>query len=95
MPPNVTAAQFLTPDENVPGGPWALSLSSQGDGFEERALPLQAMDGAVPVELIVQAPGGDGFIGFLATTPTDGDVLSVGYEDLAPTPVVYHASGQV
>jgi hypothetical protein len=95
MPPNVTAAQFVPPDENVPGGLWALCISAQGDGFEERALPLQATVGSVPVELIVQWPDGNGFLGFLASIPADGDVLSVGYEELAPTPVVFHAGGQV
>lgn len=91
MPPNVTAAQFLPPDENAIGGPWALYISAQGDGFVERAIPLQATVGTVPVEMIIQWP--DGFTGFLATEPADGDVLSVGYEELAPTPVVYHTGG--
>jgi hypothetical protein len=95
MPPNVTDAQFLPPDENAIGGPWALYISAQGDGFVERALPLQATVGSVPVQMIVQAPDGNGFSGFLAAIPADGDVLTVGYEELVPTSVVYHSGGQV
>ena len=63
MPPNVTDAQFLEPNPNAIGGPWALMISAHGDGF----------------------------IGFLAATPEDGTVLSIGYEELAPTSVVFHA----
>jgi hypothetical protein len=94
MPPNVTAAQFRPADDSAPGGPWALCISAQGDGFEERALPLQATVGSVPVELIVQSLDGNGFHGCLASTPAEGDVLSVGYEELVPTPVVFHVGGQ-
>lgn len=91
MPPNVTDAQFLEPDPNAIGGPWALMISAHGDGFEERAVPLQAVVGTVPVQMIIPWPDGDGFIGFLAATPEDGTVLSIGYEELAPTSVVFHA----
>jgi hypothetical protein len=93
MPPNVTAAQFLPPDDNMIGGPWALYMSAQGDGFVERAIPLSATVGDVPVEAIYQSPAGDGFMGFLASVPADGAVLSIGYDELVPTAVVYHASG--
>jgi hypothetical protein len=95
MPPNVSDAQFLEPDPNAIGGPWALMISAQGDGFEERAVPLQAVVGTITVQMIIQAPDGNGFTGFLATNPAEGDVLSVGYEDLAATPVVFHAGGVV
>jgi hypothetical protein len=93
MPPNVTAAQFVPPDENMIGGPWALCVFAQGNGFVDRAIPLSATVGDVLVEAIYQSPAGDGFIGFLASVPADGAVLSIGYDELVPTSVVYQSGG--
>jgi hypothetical protein len=95
MPPTVSDAQFQQPDPNAIGGPWALMIFAHGDGFEERALPLRAVVGTVAVQMIIQSPDGNGFIGFLATSPAEGDVLSIGYEDLSPTSVVFHGGGVV
>jgi hypothetical protein len=91
MPPTASAAQFLPPPEGAPFGPWALYVSVQGDGYVERAIMLSATVGDIPVQMIYQSPGGDGFIGFLATVPPDGAVLSIGYEQLAPTSIVYQS----
>jgi hypothetical protein len=54
---------------------------------------LQAVVGTVTVQMIIQSPDSNGFIGFLATSAADGDVLSVGYESLAATSVVFHTGG--
>jgi hypothetical protein len=94
--PTVSAAQFIAPDPNMIGGPWALCISAQGDGFVERAIPLSAKVGDVFVQAIFQLPTGDGFTGYLATTPEDGAVLSIGYGDeLTPTLIVYQSGGTV
>ena len=88
--PNVTSAVFLAPDPNAIGGPWALCIAVQGDGFVPRGMLLRATVGDVPVQSIFLYPDASGFTGLLATLPADGAVLSVGYGQLAPTDVVYH-----
>jgi hypothetical protein len=87
----ISAAQFVPPDPNMIGGPWVLCICAQGDGFVERAVPLSAKVGDVVVQAIYQSPAGDGFTGFLATMPADGAVLSIGYDELAPTSIVYQS----
>jgi len=91
--PTVDSATFQSPDpaSNDYGGPWALRIVVQGSGFVARGLPLQATVGPVPVLGIFRFPYGAGFAGFLPTLPPDGSVLSVGYEQLLPTTIVYHS----
>jgi hypothetical protein len=93
--PTVNSAQFESPDPDAPGGPWVLALHVQGEGFYPRGFALFATVGDVNVQAIVEASDGSGFIGFLATQPADGAVLSVGYEDMVETSVTYQSSGQV
>lgn len=89
--PTVSTAQFVTPDPNAMGGPWALQVFAQGTGFVARGYPLTATVGSVVVQAIFLFPEGDGFMGFLATMPSAGDVLSVGYENIVSTGIQYQA----
>jgi hypothetical protein len=89
--PNVTSAVFQEPDANAIGGPWVLSIVVQGDGFVARGMPLTATVGDVPVQSIFLYPDATGFSGLLDTLPADGAVLSVGYEQVLATDVVYQA----
>ncbi len=93
--PTITAAQFVAPNPNASGGPWVLQVFAQGSGFVERALPLMATVGNVVVQAIFQSPSGDGFMGFLDTMPNNGDMLSVGYGQVAPTGIQYQAGAGV
>jgi hypothetical protein len=88
--PTASGIQFTNPDPNAPGGPWKLVVIVTGSGFLERGLPLTASVGSVPVQGIFTNPDGSGFSGLLATTPNDGDSLSVGYEVVASTDLVFH-----
>ena len=92
--PTVDAAIFLTPDaaSSTYGGPWALRIVAQGSGFVARSMPLTAVVGNVPVLAVYLLPQGTGFAGYLQTPPPEGAVLSVGFEQVLPTDVVYHAA---
>lgn len=89
--PTITSAQFQAPDPAAVGGPWTLCVYAQGSGFVERARPLVATVGSIAVQAVVVSAAGDGFVGFLAQTPNDGDVLSVGYDEIVATDIAYHA----
>lgn len=89
--PTATAIQFATPDPNVPGGPWALTVTVTGSGFVARGLPLLARIGAEPVQAIFLYPDGSGFNGQLANTPADGDALILGYAAQTTTDLVFQS----
>ena len=69
-----------------------LVVTVTGSGFIERSLPLVASVGSVSVQGIITNPDGSGFSGYLATTPNDGDALSVGYAALSTTDLVFYPS---
>jgi hypothetical protein len=88
--PTATGISFEPPSPALPGGPWALAMTVTGSGFAARSLPLLASVGNQGVQGIFLNPDGSGFSGFLAQMPTDGDVLSIGFEKLTPTALAYH-----
>ena len=90
--PTASAIQFQTSDPTAPGGPWQLTMVVTGSGFEARGLPLLATVGAVVVQAIFLFPDGSGFSGYLASTPNDGDALSLGFAALTATDLVYQSS---
>jgi hypothetical protein len=89
--PTATGIQFATPDPGTAGGPWVLVVTVTGSGFVERGLPLTANVGSIPVQGIFTNPDGSGFSGYLATTPNEGDALSVGYAATAATDLAFHS----
>ena len=73
---------------------WIVRVSVKGTGFVNRAVPLGATVGSVPVEGIVLDLDGGGFVGYLATQPPDGSTLQVGYldaEELTNTGITFNA----
>jgi hypothetical protein len=86
----VTGAQFENLPAGTPGG-WKQRLSVGGTGFVARAAPAIATVGNVAVQSVVLAPGGKGFVGFLAAIPPIGAELKVGYLDtgLQSTGITY------
>jgi hypothetical protein len=90
QPPEVSSGLFDTlPSPIGPG--WRLRVLVAGTNFVERAVPIVARVGDVPVEGISLSGGGRGLIGFLAQTPADGAKLWIGYADseLVETGVAY------
>jgi hypothetical protein len=88
--PTATAIQFAPADASAPGGPWALRVFVTGNGFVARAIKLSAAVGAIPVQGIFLFPDSSGFAGYLATTPNDGDALSLGFIQPTVTNLVFH-----
>lgn len=88
--PTATAIAFGTPDPDSPGGPWALRVYVTGTGFVPVGTLLMATVGSVTIEGIFLLPDGSGFAGYLASTPNDGDALSVGYSVLTVTDLLFH-----
>jgi hypothetical protein len=86
----VTSATFTVPPAGV-NPIWVLRLEVEGSGFVQRAAPVVAQVGAVPVECIVLNLGGSGFIGLLRNLPQAADPLKVGYLDtqLSDTGLTY------
>ncbi|MFD2189637.1 hypothetical protein [Pistricoccus aurantiacus] len=69
---------------------WKMRVVLHGDGFDDRAAPIQVTVGEQNVEMIVPMVLENsigGIQGFLVEVPQDGDVVSVGYADgpLFPT----------
>lgn len=87
--PTATAIQFATADTEAPGGPWALRVFVTGTGFVARATGLTAAVGAVPVQGIFLYPDSSGFAGYLASTPNDGDSLSLGFDQVTVTDLAF------
>jgi len=77
--PTVEEAWFeALPEEESTG--WLVRVSLAGEGYVERAAPLIAKVGDVPV-VAMSVTGPDGAVGFLAEVPPGGARLSVGYID--------------
>lgn len=87
----------VSEEDEFAGGPWAYQVHVLGSGFVDRALPVSAKVGDVPVEQIVSGPDGGGFSGLLATEPPDGALLTVGWAGLEPieTTIAFSAGGNV
>lgn len=88
-PLSVTVARFERLPEPV--GDYQLSVRVAGSGFIDRAAPLLAAVGDVPVREIMVGSEGAGFTGFLEREPAAGDRLVVRYADTPPvdTEVTY------
>jgi hypothetical protein len=93
--PTATTIEFATPDADAPGGPWALRVYVTGSGFVAIGTLLMATVGAVSIEGVFLFPDGSGFAGYLASTPNDGDTLSMGYSQLTPTDLAFHPGNVV
>lgn len=78
----------LEPGE-VPG--YVMRICVEGEGFEIRAVSLEARVGEQPVEEVFTASTERAFSGFLKELPNDGDRLFVRYTDETEieTAVVY------
>lgn len=88
----ITSASF----ENLAEPPipaWIIRITAVGSDLTDTALKLAARVGDVPVEGVLIDDDGNGFTGFLAAAPSDGDHLFVGYDPsvLEDTGVVYSA----
>jgi hypothetical protein len=94
--PQVTSASFTTLEQAVGPG-WRVRVDISGQDFLDRAVPLVAQVGDVPVESLMVMPGGTALVGFLPEEPADGAKLALGYADtgLQDTDVEYEAGGIV
>ena len=77
---DVSGAIFEDRDPAMPPG-WLLTVTVQGSGFHDKAEPLLASVGSVPVECIFVNPEGTEFSGMLRAVPQIGEVLTVGFLD--------------
>lgn len=86
----VDSAMFF-PLEEAQRALGVMEIYVVGEGFEDRATPLDARLGDQPVDYIAVNSGGAGFSGTVARMPENGDRLYVGYMDgeLEATEVVY------
>ena len=75
--PNVNVAFFEAVESDDSG--WRVRVALGGDGFVDRAAPVIATVGDVPVEAI--AVSAESATGFLSTVPPPGAPLRVGYLD--------------
>jgi hypothetical protein len=87
---NVSTAEFEILTES-PFPDWVMKVTTQGDGFEPRAVPLIARVGSLDLEGVVASSDGTSFHGFLTAIPQTNDELSVGWMDgeLQPTGITY------
>ena len=79
-----------------PLGSLVIRVSVGGSGFVERAVPVAARVGDVPLQRIVVSPDGEGIVGFLDAEPADGAHLAVGYlgEEEIETDFAYRHGGE-
>lgn len=89
LPPPSAAFPFQVTDAMYFWADGKVHLIVDGDGFIERAVPLQARVGDQIVHRMSIANLGRGFAGSLEREPRDGDRLFVGYEELQPTSVTF------
>lgn len=85
------AFELLPPDP--PPGPWVMRVTIEGDGFEDRAMPLVATVGELTVHVLRVSPDGKRASGLLTEVPPEGARLSIGYLDdreLRSTEVSFH-----
>lgn len=73
-----------------PSPQWVMRVTVNGEGFEQRAVPVAARVGEEAVEGIVIDLDRGGFAGYLRREPAAGSQLRVGYlDDLTDTDIEY------
>jgi hypothetical protein len=90
----VDSATFEVVPTAPAAGPWVMSVSITGSGFEHRTAPLVAMVGDVPVRALRIDPDGTKASGLLTKVPAEGARLRIGYlndRELQETGVEFHA----
>jgi hypothetical protein len=77
----VTDAVWEALPEPIEGLDWVVRVELTGSGLEDRALPLVAAVGEVPVEALSGSLLGTTAQGFLSAVPPIGAKLIIGYPD--------------
>ena len=77
----VTSAVWEAITEPIAGLDWVLRIDLSGSGLIDRAIPLVATVGQVPVEALSGSFSGTSAQGFLSAMPPVGAKLSIGYPD--------------
>ena len=77
----VTDAVWEAISEPIEGLDWMVRVELTGSGLEDRAMPLVASVGDVPVEALSGSLLGTTAQGFLSAVPPIGARLVIGYPD--------------
>ena len=80
-PPTVTDASWEKLPEPIDDLDWTIRVELTGTGLIDRALPMVAAVGDVPVEGLSGSMLGDSAQGFLSATPAVGARLIIGFAD--------------